>query len=97
MPSWPDELPGPNVIEHVANVFFDKVPTYPKMIHRGAFFNSLRVFPSHENFPVSSIADLCRLPSGAAAASCHPSHHGQSYLGISPGVASFSPDWRIHE
>jgi hypothetical protein len=52
--SWPKELPSYEAVEHCCNVFFDKVPTFPKMLHRATFFINLQLPPSHPKFPVSA-------------------------------------------
>lgn len=52
---WPQDLPGPEVVEHIVGVFFDKIPTLGKMIHRATFMSSLQLPPSHSRFPVSLI------------------------------------------
>lgn len=51
--SWPQNLPSPVVVDHVVNVFFDRVPTVPKMFNRAHLFSSLQLPPRHPNFPVS--------------------------------------------
>lgn len=35
------------------NVFFDRVPTIPKMFKRAHMFSALQLPPKHPNFPVS--------------------------------------------
>ncbi|EIW72490.1 hypothetical protein TREMEDRAFT_72779 [Tremella mesenterica DSM 1558] len=50
-PDWPKSLPTLEVVEHVVNVFFERVPTLPKMIHKATFLPTLQLPPSHSNFP----------------------------------------------
>jgi hypothetical protein len=53
--SWPRELPSYETVEHCVSVFFDKIPTLPKMMHKPTFFANLQLPPSHPKFPVSLI------------------------------------------
>jgi hypothetical protein len=49
---WPQDLPSQTVVDHMVNVFFDKVPTLPKMIHRATFMSALQLPPGNARFPV---------------------------------------------
>jgi len=48
-----DILPRSPDPQHIANVFFDKVPLVPKMIRRQKLMSNLRLPASHPQFPVS--------------------------------------------
>ncbi|ORY33727.1 hypothetical protein BCR39DRAFT_518895 [Naematelia encephala] len=48
---WPKDLPTLEVVDHMAAVFFDKIPTYSKMVQRTAFMQNLHLPPSHRDFP----------------------------------------------
>jgi hypothetical protein len=37
------------------SVFFDKIPTLPKMMHKPTFLANLQLPPSHPKFPVSVV------------------------------------------
>lgn len=49
---WPQDLPSQTVVDHMVNVFFDKVPTLPKMLHRSSFMAALQLPPGSAKFPV---------------------------------------------
>ena len=53
---WPMDLPSQSVVDHMCTVFFDKIPTLPRMIHRATFFAGLSLPPSNRKFPVSTSA-----------------------------------------
>lgn len=58
-PDWPRDLPSAAVVHHMVGVFFDKIPTLPKMFHRATFMSQLKLPPSHYAFPVSRpLADM---------------------------------------
>ncbi|WVQ82647.1 hypothetical protein IAT38_004779 [Cryptococcus sp. DSM 104549] len=50
-PDWPRELPPPATVNHVVRVFFDKVPTLPRMLNKSDLFQSLQCSPSNIRFP----------------------------------------------
>nr|XP_031860910.1 uncharacterized protein CI109_003637 [Kwoniella shandongensis]KAA5527982.1 hypothetical protein CI109_003637 [Kwoniella shandongensis] len=50
-PDWPQDLPTPAIVEHAVQAFFAKIPTLPKMFHKSSFLQSLRLPPSHPEFP----------------------------------------------
>lgn len=54
-PDWPVDLPSQDVVEHVMHVFWDRVPTLPKMLHRATLFSNLQLPPSHPKFPATSL------------------------------------------
>ncbi|KAL1408021.1 hypothetical protein Q8F55_004818 [Vanrija albida] len=54
-PDWPVDLPSQDVVEHVMHVFWDRVPTLPKMFHRATLFSNLQLPPSHPKFPATSL------------------------------------------
>ncbi|WVF70903.1 hypothetical protein IAT40_005698 [Kwoniella sp. CBS 6097] len=51
-PDWPKDLPSFAVVERSVKVFFEKIPTLPRMIHKAQFMQNLLLPPSHPNFPV---------------------------------------------
>ncbi|WVQ77083.1 hypothetical protein IAR50_006766 [Cryptococcus sp. DSM 104548] len=54
-PDWPRALPSPVVVEHAVRVFFEKVPTLPKMFNKSHLLQSISRSPSHPNFPSTSL------------------------------------------
>ncbi|KAK4685111.1 hypothetical protein P7C73_g5047, partial [Tremellales sp. Uapishka_1] len=50
-PDWPRDLPTPEVVQYAIGIFFEKVPTVPKMIHKATFLQDLQFPPSHSRFP----------------------------------------------
>ncbi|ORY28962.1 hypothetical protein BCR39DRAFT_495759 [Naematelia encephala] len=58
---WPRELPPINTVEHILDVFFDKVATWPKMLRKSVLKQNLRLPPSHYRFPARPLlhAILC--------------------------------------
>jgi hypothetical protein len=67
-------LPALETVEHVVSVFFDKVPTVPKMLHRATFMNALLLPPNHPNFPVGRAQDL--MPTAVADGQARALLHG---------------------
>ncbi|OCF45351.1 hypothetical protein I317_00874 [Kwoniella heveanensis CBS 569] len=51
-PDWPKDLPTFAVVERIVKVFFEKIPTLPRMVPKAQFMQSLLLPPSHPNFPV---------------------------------------------
>ncbi|WWC86356.1 uncharacterized protein L201_001230 [Kwoniella dendrophila CBS 6074] len=51
-PDWPKELPKHEIVEHAIRVFFEKVPTLPKMLNKNQLLRNLLLPPSHYDFPV---------------------------------------------
>ncbi|WVQ97267.1 hypothetical protein IAU59_004378 [Kwoniella sp. CBS 9459] len=50
-PDWPKDLPTFAVVERIVKVFFEKIPTLPRMIPKAQFMQNLLLPPSHANFP----------------------------------------------
>ncbi|WWC66510.1 uncharacterized protein I206_100412 [Kwoniella pini CBS 10737] len=51
-PDWPKDLPKYEVVEQMIRVFFEKVPTLPKMLSKNQLLQNLMLPPSNRNFPV---------------------------------------------
>lgn len=69
---------GTDLAQHILTVFFDRVPTIPKMFHRATFFANLALPPKRPEFPVSAKArglgsDLSTV---GDAATWHSRSHG---------------------
>jgi len=111
-PSWPQDLPPLDIVEvgvfalsdrgaeeqHVVGVFFDKIPTVPKMFNRATFMNSLLLPPKHPNFPVRTrphVAASKLTEQGDHAVACHIRHHGSASAANAARDTSVLPRWRL--
>ncbi|ODN92000.1 hypothetical protein L198_05672 [Cryptococcus wingfieldii CBS 7118] len=54
-PDWPKALPMPAVVDRAVRVFFDKVPTLPKMLNKSQLLQNISRSPSHPDFPSTSL------------------------------------------
>ncbi|WVO16947.1 hypothetical protein L204_104633 [Cryptococcus depauperatus] len=54
-PDWPRDLPTPAAVDHAVKVFFEKVPTLPKMLNKTMLTQSLQRPPSSQHFPCTSL------------------------------------------
>ena len=84
---WPMDLPSQAVVDHMCTVFFDKVPTLPKMVHRATFMSALQLPPSNSRFPVrpplvqsSDVADPKARPLLHAMLAISANHISESAL-----------------
>lgn len=50
-PSWPPHLPSPGKLEHIVQVFFNKVPFSTELLNKARFLSRLALPPTHVNFP----------------------------------------------
>ncbi|WWC58471.1 uncharacterized protein I303_101014 [Kwoniella dejecticola CBS 10117] len=55
-PDWPKDLPKYEVVEHMIRIFFEKVPTLPKMLNKNQLLQNLMLPPSNRSFPRSESA-----------------------------------------
>ncbi|KAI0068330.1 hypothetical protein BV25DRAFT_563442 [Artomyces pyxidatus] len=63
-PSWPQDLPLPNLLRHLVEVFFAFHPHAGRLFHGPTFMTSLQLPPSHPKFPsVSVLHAICALGS----------------------------------
>lgn len=62
--SWPEELPPPNVLNHLVEVFFSSVPLATRILHKPTFFASLMHPPRSPQFPSQALLhSICALAS----------------------------------
>ncbi|KAK6905818.1 hypothetical protein I203_106652 [Kwoniella mangroviensis CBS 8507] len=54
-PDWPKDLPKYEVVEHMVRVFFEKVPTLPKMLNKNQILQNLMSPPTHRDFPAQPL------------------------------------------
>ncbi|WVW82420.1 hypothetical protein I302_104430 [Kwoniella bestiolae CBS 10118] len=54
-PDWPKDLPKYEVVEHMTRVFFEKVPTLPRMLNKNRLLQNLMLPPSHRDFPTQPL------------------------------------------
>ncbi|ORX38551.1 hypothetical protein BD324DRAFT_680274 [Kockovaella imperatae] len=54
-PDWPPDLPSLQTVEFCAEIFFRKVPTVNKMIHKATFMARLHLPPTSPHFPSQSL------------------------------------------
>ncbi|KAI0051666.1 hypothetical protein FA95DRAFT_1511617 [Auriscalpium vulgare] len=54
-PSWPPDLPLPNMLRHLVEVFFAFHPHAGRLFHGPTFMASLSLPPSHPKFPPTSV------------------------------------------
>ncbi|KAL7416304.1 hypothetical protein BDY24DRAFT_379179, partial [Mrakia frigida] len=50
-PGWPPHLPSPGKLEHIVQVFFNKVPFATELLNRPRFLSRLALPPVHKDFP----------------------------------------------
>ncbi|ODO08706.1 hypothetical protein L198_00439 [Cryptococcus wingfieldii CBS 7118] len=66
---WPSSLPSPTLVNHLVEIFFTKVPTVSRIIHRDSFMTRLSHAPTHPDFPhLALIHALCAIASRHSAA-----------------------------
>ncbi|CEL58981.1 hypothetical protein RSOLAG1IB_08979 [Rhizoctonia solani AG-1 IB] len=53
--SWPEELPEPYVLNHLARTFFASHALAPHLLHRPTFLTRLSLPPSHPGFPAPAL------------------------------------------
>ena len=49
--SWPPHLPSPGKLEHIIQVFFNKVPFSTELLNKPRFLSRLALPPTHKDFP----------------------------------------------
>ncbi|KXN89934.1 hypothetical protein AN958_04938 [Leucoagaricus sp. SymC.cos] len=54
-PNWPPDLPGPELLRHLIDVFFTFHPHANRLFHATTFLNSLSYGPNHPKFPCTAI------------------------------------------
>ncbi|BEI86266.1 hypothetical protein CcaverHIS002_0605530 [Cutaneotrichosporon cavernicola] len=52
---WPHDLPHPETVHHMVDVFFARVRLIPNMFHRASFLANLTLPPSHRDFPTLAV------------------------------------------
>ncbi|KAJ3570257.1 hypothetical protein NP233_g4533 [Leucocoprinus birnbaumii] len=54
-PNWPPNLPGPELLRHLIDVFFTFHPHANRLFHVPTFMNSITYGPNHPKFPCTAI------------------------------------------
>lgn len=54
-PNWPLNLPGPELLRHLVDVFFTFHPHANRLFHAPTFMNSMSYGPNHPRFPCTAI------------------------------------------
>ncbi|KAG8962912.1 hypothetical protein FRC03_003641 [Tulasnella sp. 419] len=54
-PSWPDNLPSPELLNHLIDTFFNCVPHATRVLHRPTFMSAMINHPSSPNFPHTAV------------------------------------------
>ncbi|GMK57173.1 hypothetical protein CspeluHIS016_0400070 [Cutaneotrichosporon spelunceum] len=52
---WSLDLPQPETVHHIVDVFFSRVRLIPNMFHRASFLANLALPPSHHDFPTLAL------------------------------------------
>jgi hypothetical protein len=61
---WPNDLPGPDLLRHLVEVFFTFQPRASQLFHAPTFMTSLTLPPNHPKFPaVSVLHGICAVGS----------------------------------
>lgn len=72
-PSWPPNLPHPNLLRHLVDVFFMYHPHARRLFHTRNFTNSLALSPDHPKFPSLPVLHaICAIGSLYTAAVTSP-------------------------
>ncbi|KAF9452679.1 hypothetical protein P691DRAFT_179047 [Macrolepiota fuliginosa MF-IS2] len=72
-PNWPLNLPGPELLRHLVDVFFTFHPHANRLFHAASFMNSLSYGPNHPKFPCTAVLHaICAIGSLYTAAVTSP-------------------------
>ncbi|EKM83798.1 hypothetical protein AGABI1DRAFT_66768 [Agaricus bisporus var. burnettii JB137-S8] len=72
-PNWPSNLPGPELLRHLVDVFFTFHPHANRLFHASTFISSLSYGPSHPKFPCTAVLHaICAVGSLYTAAVTSP-------------------------
>lgn len=72
-PNWPPNLPGPELLRHLVEVFFVFHPHANRLFHAQSFMSTLALPPSHPKFPSAPVLHaICAIGSLYTAAVTSP-------------------------
>ncbi|TFK77005.1 hypothetical protein BDN72DRAFT_754042 [Pluteus cervinus] len=72
-PNWPPNLPGPELLRHLVDVFFVFHPHANRLFHAPSFMTALSLPPSHPKFPPTPVLHaICAVGSLYTAAVTSP-------------------------
>ncbi|KII93554.1 hypothetical protein PLICRDRAFT_35780 [Plicaturopsis crispa FD-325 SS-3] len=74
--NWPPNLPAPDLLRHLVEVFFAFHPNASRLLHMPTFMASLKLPPTHSKFPIPpllhAICAIASLNTGAVTTVPHP-------------------------